>query len=403
MSPVPEPGPASSRWPVLAVLIGAGVVGAAHIGKVPPALPALRADLGLGLVAAGWAVSIFAAIGALCGAFAGMVADRLGHRRMALAGLVLLAAGGILGAAAASGTVLLLSRFVEGLGFVTTVVAIPALLMQAARPAERRLALSLWAVYMSVGMAPTMVAAPLVIAPLGWRGLWLAVAASTLALAWVLARATVGLGAPPPESTTLSAPEPASALRRPGPWLLSICFGAYTIQWISLMVWLPTFLVEQRSAGGLAAAALAALVVICNLPGNVLGGWLIHHRVARWRLMAAALVVMAACSQGIFSPALPDLVRYGLCLLFSGAGGVLPATVMASAPAHAPSPRQLGLVNGMLVQGSNLGTLAGPPLSAALVAATGRWESIAWLMTAAAAAGLVLAVAVGRIERRAAD
>ena len=42
--------PARTRWLVALVLIGCGVIAAAHIGKVAPAIPALRDDLGEPLV-----------------------------------------------------------------------------------------------------------------------------------------------------------------------------------------------------------------------------------------------------------------------------------------------------------------------------------------------------------------
>jgi hypothetical protein len=35
----------------------AGVIAADHVGKLPPALPSIRADLGLDIIAAGWLAS----------------------------------------------------------------------------------------------------------------------------------------------------------------------------------------------------------------------------------------------------------------------------------------------------------------------------------------------------------
>ncbi len=45
-----------TRWGVVVLGLAAGVIAAAYIGKVPPALPLMRPELGLGLVAAGWVV-----------------------------------------------------------------------------------------------------------------------------------------------------------------------------------------------------------------------------------------------------------------------------------------------------------------------------------------------------------
>ena len=60
-----------SDWWRIGVLLLAGVVCAMQIGKVPPALSLLRADLGVDLVASAWILSMFSAVGALSGSVAG--------------------------------------------------------------------------------------------------------------------------------------------------------------------------------------------------------------------------------------------------------------------------------------------------------------------------------------------
>src|SRR5262245_41204170 len=104
--------------------------------KVPPALPALRADLGLTLIESGWVQTMLYTIGAAAGVFFGTIADRFGPKRIALGGLALMCAGGLLGAVAPGYTVLLLSRFLEGVGFMLFVVAAAPLLAAAAQPAD---------------------------------------------------------------------------------------------------------------------------------------------------------------------------------------------------------------------------------------------------------------------------
>ena len=183
--------PSRTRWGLVLVATGAGVIAAAHVGKVPAALPAIRAEFGLDLVSAGWVVSIFNATGMAGGMLAGVFADRIGHRRLALTGLAALLLGSLAGATAESGTVLLLTRFLEGLGFVTTAVSAPSIIANAAKHRDRRLALGLWGAYMPAGVAAMMLMSPALLAPFGWRGLWLAVAAATgvwFAVLWTAGR-----------------------------------------------------------------------------------------------------------------------------------------------------------------------------------------------------------------------
>jgi sugar phosphate permease len=166
------------------------------------------------------------------------------------------------------------------------------------------------------------------------------------------------------------------------------------------MVWLPSFLVEQKSISLSGSAALTALVVAMNVPGNLLGGWLLHRRTRRWILLTATNAIVGLTVIGIFSDALSDTVRYLLCLAFSGIGGIVPATLLSAGPVHAPSLRQLGVTNGLLMQGSHAGNFIGPPVVAAVVAATGLWQGTFWILFACSVLGVLLGMVLGEIEKK---
>ena len=57
----------------------AGSVGVAQIGKLPGALPAMRANLDFGLVVAFWLISTIVLIGAFGSIGAGMIGDLFGN------------------------------------------------------------------------------------------------------------------------------------------------------------------------------------------------------------------------------------------------------------------------------------------------------------------------------------
>jgi hypothetical protein len=48
-----------TRWGIVAIALVAGLIAAAYVGKLPPALPAIRAELGLDLISAGYLASLF--------------------------------------------------------------------------------------------------------------------------------------------------------------------------------------------------------------------------------------------------------------------------------------------------------------------------------------------------------
>src|SRR5258708_29175799 len=85
--------------------------------KVPPALPQLRAELGLSLVESTFIVTTFNVLGMLVGVLAGMLSDRFGRKRLALTGLVLMAVGGGLRALGPGFLPFLLSRLLGSGGF----------------------------------------------------------------------------------------------------------------------------------------------------------------------------------------------------------------------------------------------------------------------------------------------
>ena len=168
----------------------AGIVATMQIGKVPPAIGVIQVDLAIGLVTAGWVVSLFNAMGAAGAAAVGLVADRLGARRIVLAGLALLCIGSIAGGLAGDASALLVARTVEGFGFLAIAVATPTIILAATVAGQQRLVLAAWSCYMPIGMAIMMLAAPSLIAAVDWRGLWLVNAVLLLSFAPAFAWAT---------------------------------------------------------------------------------------------------------------------------------------------------------------------------------------------------------------------
>lgn len=387
-----------TRWTIVLLAVLAGMAAGMQVGKVPPAIPNLEVDLGITRLTAGWIASIFNAMGALAGVAAGMVADRLGHRRVLLIGLACLGAGSALGAAAPDGAVLLASRFLEGVGFVTIVVAAPALIVAAATVRDQRLVLGIWSLYMPAGMTVMMLATPTLIQALGWRGLWAVNAGLVIAIAVVLGATTRGLGAPP--AVTRHWAEVARALAAPGPWLLGLMFTTYTIQWFGVLSWLPTYLIETGGVAAASAALITAGAVACNMAGNLTGTWLAHRGVDRSRTLMVVCLCLAVLSLGVYIDGPPPALKPIFAAAFSLIGGVLPAAVFSGVGRHSGSAGDIGTVSGVVVQFSNLGAVAGPPLIAAAVGWFGGWSDAGWVLFAAGMAGVAVAFALGRVERR---
>jgi MFS family permease len=386
-----------TRWAAVWAVFAGGLVAGAYIGKVPPALPAMRGELHLDLVASGFIATMFNATGMLVGMAVGVLCDRYGPRRLGLAGLAVMAAGGLLGAAAASFASLLLSRFIEGIGFILFTVAAPALMAAAAEaPRDRAKALSLWSTYMPAGGSVALLAAPTVIATVGWRGLW-ALLAGLAMLAFVFGARC----APTPRYGTVASMKLVlESLARPASWALGLLFAFYVAQWTSVMIWLPTYLVGERGVTVGAAGFATALMVLVNVPGNLAGGWLLAHGVRRGPMVIGACAIMAATSIGMLTSLLPDELRFASVLAFSLSAGVIPAGIFSGIPVHAKTPQHIGTTNGMVMQCSQAGQFLGPIVLAWLATRFGGWGATLGAMLAFAAAGAACGAAIAAIEQR---
>ena len=249
---------------------------------------------------------------------------------------------------------------------------------------------------MPAGMAIAMLSAPLVLPGLGWRGMWLLHAGVTAALLVIVLAATREVATRPGVVRGIS----TEALRRPGSWLLAAAFACYSVQFFAVVTWTPTLLVESHGTSREAAALAGALVVAVNIIGNLVGAWLLHREVARWKLLAAAYVFMTLCGGAAFSPGISPGLTVAFATVFSGIGGLLPAAVLAGASLHAPSRDHVATVNGVIVQGSHVGILIGPPVFAMFVAAFGSWGQGWILISVFGVAGLAVTAGIRRVERR---
>lgn len=398
MSATASDTPAVTRWPLVVLLCGVGVVCSFMIGKVPPALPDMRMELGFGLVLSGWIISIFNLLAVTAGITFGALADRIGYRRTVVLGLSMGGCASLLGALTSDPALLMLTRIVEGAGFVMSVTTVPVLLMRVALPSHHRLVFGLWGAYFPTGLATIMAIAPLALALMGWRGLWVVNGAALL-----MAAVAIQMLIPPPPPGMVR-PRPGlsglvQVLTGRGTLLLAACFGTYAGQFLTVFGFLPLWLVEERGYTAGTAALLTALAVTLNAGGNISGGWLLQRGVARSHVIIGVSAVMGASVLGIYSPLLPDAARYLCVLAFSTASGMIPASLFSAVPRHIPSPVLVGAANGFLVQGSNTGQMIWPPTVAALVAWQGTWTVAPVALVAAAAMTALLGYAIGRLEK----
>ncbi|HPR44460.1 MAG TPA: MFS transporter [Ottowia sp.] len=390
----------AAAWIVLA----AGVSAALHVGKLPPAIGALQASLGITLVQAGFLLSLVQLAAVLLGIVAGLTAEGLGLRRCLLGGLAVLSLAGAAGGFAHGPGALLALRAVEGLGFLMATVPAPSLIRRNVPLQSVTRMLGFWGAFMPFGTALALLAGPLVIAAAGWPTWWWGTAAASALMALAVWLGVPADGAAPAMASVASAPAAgwrqrlAQTLGAGGPWLGALTFGFYSAQWLAVVGFLPT-LYTQAGWGGARGAVLTALVAAVNMSGNIAAGRLLHRGVRPQALLWTGFGAMALGAWLAFSGATAELpaLRYAGALLFSSVGGLIPGTLFALAPTLAPGERTIATTVGWMQQWSALGQLAGPPVVAWLASHVGGWQWT-WAVTAGCCvAGALLA---GRIARQ---
>lgn len=389
--------PARTSWPAVILAVGAGVAAALQVGKAPIALPFIRAEINIGLSEASWILSIFALLGAIAGASMGSVVTRLGARRMLPLGLLVLAMASLAGGLLPNLPWLLASRAIEGVGYMLVAISAPALITLLTHHRDRQMAFGLWGCFMPFGTATAMMAAP-GLPLIGWRGLWLTMAALLACYAVLIHRRMPHPAVPAAAPSGHLLRDIATTVKGPGPLLLSLLFVPYSASYAALTGFLPTLLIERMALSPGVAGMLTAVVAAVNIIGNISTGPLLRWGLPRWSAIAGACAVFALTSFAIFAPGMPSVLAYALCLIFSAVGGLLPGCVLGAAAIYAPERRLVPVTLGLLMQGSNLGQLMGPVAVGAAVVAFG-WEGARLVLVPASVLGVALALVLRRMGK----
>ncbi len=362
----------TSHWVSVWLLFFCGCTLALHIGKLPPALPLLTEAYSLRLSQAGNLVATFSVLIALSGLALGVAVARIGYVTFATLGVALAGLGSILGAMSSSFPLLMLSRAIEGLGWIVAVVAIPVLMASLAKPADKPVVLAIWGAFVPAGTGVMLLLSPWIHDVGGWRlAWWLSAAASLLASVVVL---LVGRRHQARFESLKhhSFKNPLFELRSRQAWGLFLCFFFYSFQFLSLTAFLPSILVEQDGMSLASASRWTACVILANIVGNITAGRLIRRGVPPHRVLAFAAAFIGLMALIALSP-FPTVVRLAAAFAFAVIGGLIPGSLFATAPQLASRPAATGILIGLMLQAAGLGQWAGPLLLTKLVEVQGLW------------------------------
>jgi DHA2 family methylenomycin A resistance protein-like MFS transporter len=188
----PHRSPASAceakRLTLIALSLGFAVV-QLDVTVVNVAVKQIGAGLHSGVSAMQWVVSAYTLAFAALILTAGALGDRIGAKRLFLAGFALFTAASAGCALAGDVSVLVIARTVQGIGAATPAACSLALLNhEYPDPHERARAVGWWAAGASTALAAGPVIGGIVIAALGWRSIFFINIPIGLAGIWLAAR-----------------------------------------------------------------------------------------------------------------------------------------------------------------------------------------------------------------------
>lgn len=363
-------------------------------------LVALLGEFGWSRTVLSGAFSTFTLVHGLVGPAIGWLADRLGPRRLILAGGVVLA-----GALALDGAVarpwhlyltfgLLTALGVAAVGWVPAVV-----LVQRWFPARVGTALGLTGAGIGAGIFAVVPLCQWLVDTVGWRGAFRLLAA--LVALWVvpatllLVRDGPGPGpgaraaaAPAPRRDHGPAPgpdvTPGQAVRTRAFWALAFAQVAAAFVNQMLLVHQVAFLVDQGLAA-LLAASVVSLVGVASVLGKAGGGWA-SDRLGRevTYTTGSALVVASIAALGLVALAPGPLPAY-LYGALVGLGYSITAPLMPALIHDIFQGRHFGAIFGLLHVANAVGGGLGPWVAGRVFDATGGYAP-AFVAGAAAAA-----------------
>ncbi|MEU3847437.1 MFS transporter [Micrococcus terreus] len=392
----PQRATASGGSRAWIIVVVAGVASAMHIWKLPGALDFIRADLGLSLVDSGVLLGIVQVGSMLLGLAASLFSEIWGLRRTLVVGMVLLAVGSLAGAFATETWFLMLTRMLEGVGFLMAGVVAPALIRRVAHPASANIAMGWWASFQGMATFLAVLASTLLLTSVRWNTWWIIMAvitAITVPLILACVPADPDTGPPQVGAAVVRIRRTVATLT---PWIAGIVFACYTLQWGAVIGFLPTIF-REAGVGGLWPGVVTAVVGGMNAVGNILTGRLHQWGVSALPLLLIGLITMAVTTVVTFAPdwtSVPGglVVQIVAVTLFSGVGALIPATLTRIAVDVAPEDGSPAAVMGLMQQIYNAANLVGPIILAAIATASGGWR-LSWTMTLAASLiGIALAV-----------
>ncbi|WP_341974305.1 MFS transporter [Microbacterium sp. LWO13-1.2] len=363
------------------------------------ALPYIGEDLSLSPTQQGMLISAFFVTYAIVQIPGGMLVDRLGAKRTAVAGVLAWSVFTVATGTAGSFAVMLAVRALFGIGEgVYPAASVKAVAERTT--SEQRMTATGW-MYSSnaVGTIVAAVAGAALIGFIGWQGAFF-----VLGAVGVLVAVAIGVFLPKVRADSAAAiaveEEAASTIatkdlfRSAALWgHVAMFFGYGVVAW-GMSAWVPSYLVSARGIPLGVVAAAAVIPVLAGGVASILGGRLVDRLGGRHRLivvpgMLACILVLAMMTQELPVPVFITLI--GLLSFFSG----MCYMPVFSSPVRGLPTGVVGTAYATISTGSQVAGILTPTIMGVVVENV-SWEAAFGVLIAGCVICLVAALLVPR-------
>ena len=373
------------------VAAGAGFTAAFNIGKVAPVLPLIQAEMGLALSDLGLVVSVYSLLAMLLCVPIAIAGAQFGNYKTAVLALGLMGCGGLLSANATDLSGLLTGRIVEGFGFVMIAVAGPALIARAVKPEDRAMGMTVWSLWLPVGVSSMLLISPTLIDLADWRLPWLLTGGFALFWMVVVALTFFNVGCAGDQQRGITKLQ-IKGIFQPGTLIMAISIAIFSSLYTVGVAFTPTLWHETKQISLQTGAYLLAIAIFCTVIGNFVGGYFIKRGYPLNQLLVIGFVLPSLLYSIVFVEALPFWFQYSCFVIFTTAVGIIPAAIFAKAPAYTTEPIQISLAIALVFQGTTTGQVIGPIVFSQLIEwKNGDWSwGIIYSISIAIVGGLVM-------------
>ena len=390
------PSPAPAPVPREAMLLAASIfllIAATNI--LTPLLPDIRNEFRVSITTAGFIVGSYGLARLAVDLPAGFLADRVGHRRLAVIAIMLLIASSLVGLVAPTVEILIVSRMGSGISVSILATVILTALSATAASGNRGKVMSLFHVAQNTGIALYPMVGGLLGVALGWRATFVVTAGLAIVASVLLLPLLHRIEIPTRGSRHGSdAPDPRVLHGRQR----RVAVAATNVGVVANMIHrhgfrntiLPLYAATALGLGGVSIATAIALMSITGLlvatPGGMLG-----DRIGRRRVISAGLAAVAVGDLVFLLTG--DLASFLVAAAIIGLGDFFTSSQTALLSEIVPPDERTRVLSGYRFS-ADLGALIGPVVLAFVMDVTDAKVAIVVAAAVLLTASLLARIAV---------